>query len=77
MPDGGRRLREVRASDALRALEHFGYHLDRIKGSHHMLYQKGQPPLVLPVHGGRIKAGIMRDALKKAGISVDEFEKYL
>ncbi len=33
--------------------------------------------LVLPFHGGTVKAGILFDAIKKANISVDEFEELL
>jgi hypothetical protein len=31
--------------------------------------------LVLPFHRGAVKAGIILDALKKAGISTEEFER--
>jgi hypothetical protein len=43
----------------------------------HRLDYPGRPPLVLPVHRGRIKAGIILDALKKAGISPQEFQERL
>jgi len=33
--------------------------------------------LVLPFHRGSIRAGIIFDALKKAGISADEFEEVI
>ena len=77
MPDGGRRLRDVRANDAIRSFSHFGYELVAVKGSHHRLNRTGGPQLVLPVHHGRIKAGILLDAVKKAGITLEEFEKQL
>jgi predicted RNA binding protein YcfA (HicA-like mRNA interferase family) len=77
VPDGGRRLRNVRSSNAIRAFEKLGYELVRVRGSHHVLRKPGHGLLSLPVHKGRIKAGIILDALKKAGISPDEFEKYL
>jgi len=32
---------------------------------------------VIPVHSGAVKVGIIMDALKKAGISVEEFEQLL
>jgi predicted RNA binding protein YcfA (HicA-like mRNA interferase family) len=49
----------------------------RVRGSHHVLNRPEGPLLSLPVHKDRIKAGIIYDALKKAGISVDEFEAQL
>jgi len=32
---------------------------------------------VIPVHKGAVKVGIIMDALKKANISVEEFERFL
>ena len=33
--------------------------------------------LVLPVHRGTLKVGILLDAIERAGISVEEFEELL
>ena len=77
MPDGGRKLRNLRASDALHAFERLGYTLVRIRGSHHRLRHPTKGQLVLPVHRGRIKTGIIMDAIKKAGITPEEFEELL
>ena len=33
--------------------------------------------LILPFHGGAVKSGIPFDAIKKANISVEEFEELL
>ena len=33
--------------------------------------------LVLPLHGGTLKAGILLSAIEQAGISVEEFEELL
>lgn len=49
----------------------------RTKGSHHVLKHLDGRILVLPVHSGRIKTGIIVDALKKAGITVEDFEGQL
>ena len=44
----------VSGKDAIRALEHFGFRLDRIEGSHHMLIRDGHPyTVVVPVHGAK------------------------
>ena len=76
MPDG-RKLRNVRINEAIKAFERLGYSVVRIKGSHYILRHPVKGLLVLPFHRGTVKAGIMFDALKKADISVEEFESQL
>ncbi len=74
---GGRRLRNVRIERALRAFERLGYDVMRVRGSHYILEHPEKGLLVSPFHRGNIKTGIIMDALKKAGISVEEFEELL
>ena len=74
---GGRRLRNVRIERALRAFERLGYEVVRVRGSHYILEHMEKGLLVLPFHRGNIKTGIIMDALKKAGITVEEFEELL
>jgi predicted RNA binding protein YcfA (HicA-like mRNA interferase family) len=74
---GGRKFRNLKADQAVRAFERLGYTLVRVRGSHHFFKHPDKGPLVLPIHHGRIKVGIIMDALKKAAISVDEFEERL
>ncbi len=77
MTDGGRRLRNVRAAQAIRAFERLGYVVLRTKGSHYILRHPDRGLLVLPFHRGTLKTGIIMDALKKARISVKQFEEHL
>ena len=70
----GRKLRNVRAPQAIRAFERLGYELVASRGSHHRLRHPEKGQIVIPVHAGAVKVGIIMDALKKAGISVEEFE---
>jgi len=49
----------------------------RTRGSHYMLRHPSRGLLVLPSHRGVIKTGIIMDALKKARITVEEFEEQL
>ena len=76
MPEG-RRFRNLRIERAIRGFEHFGYRVDRVKGSHYVLKHPHKPLLVLPFHRGTVKAGIILDALKKAGISAEEFQEVI
>ena len=77
MSSGGRRLRNVRIRRAIRAFERLGYRVVRIRGSHYVMRHSERGMLILPFHGGTIKAGILFDAIKKANISVKEFEELL
>jgi predicted RNA binding protein YcfA (HicA-like mRNA interferase family) len=75
-PDG-RRLRNVRVERAVRAFERLDYQVVRVRGSHYVLRHREKGILVLPFHRGTVKAGILLDALKKARISVEDFEGLL
>ncbi len=77
MNAGGRKLRNVRAAQAIKAFERLGYVVLRTKGSHCILRHPDRELLVLPRHRGTIKTGIIMDALKKARISVEQFEEHL
>lgn len=77
MTDGGRRLRNLGVKEAIGAFQHLGYEVARVKGSHYILKHSQKGMLVLPFHRGTIKVGLLMDALKKAGLSVEEFEKLL
>ena len=77
MRTGGRRLRNVRIRRAIRAFERLGYRTVRIRGSHYVMKHPDRGTLVLPFHGGTVKAGILFDAIEKANITVEEFEDLL
>ena len=77
MSSAGRRLRNVRANRAIRAFHRLGYETVRVRGSHHVLMRPDGSMLVLPMHRGTLKAGILLDAIERAGISVEEFEELL
>ncbi len=77
MSNGGRKLRNLRANDAIRAFQRLGYSIIRVRGSHYVLKHEQKGLLVLPIHRGAIKTGIIMDALKKAKITVEEFEQHL
>ena len=77
MYSGGRRLRNVRAQRAIRAFHRLGYETVRIRGSHHILKHPSRGMVVLPFHRGTLKVGILLDAIEKADITVEEFERLL
>jgi predicted RNA binding protein YcfA (HicA-like mRNA interferase family) len=47
---------DVPFRDLRRLLEHHGWELSRVKGSHHHFRGKGREPIGFPVHKGRVKA---------------------
>ena len=77
MSSGGRRLRNIRAQRAIRAFRRLGYETVRIRGSHHILKHPNGGMIVLPIHGGTLKVGILLDAIERAGLTPEEFEELL
>ena len=77
MSSGGRRLRNIGAQRAIRAFHRLGYETARVRGSHHVLKHPNGGILVLPVHGGAVKIGILLDAIERAGLTPEEFEEVL
>ena len=65
----------VSGKEAVRALKHLGFRLDRIEGSHHMLVKDGHPhTVVVPVHGSQtLPRGTLRSIIRSARVSKKEF----
>ncbi len=51
--------------DLRRRLEEAGWALVRVRGSHHVFTKAGEPQMVLPVHGGKVKR-VYERKVKKA-----------
>jgi predicted RNA binding protein YcfA (HicA-like mRNA interferase family) len=70
----------VRGKDAVRTLLRAGFVLNRIVGSHHVLVHPDDSRRVVtvPVHGAKdLKRGTFRSMLRQAGMTVEEFQKFL
>ena len=49
--------------------------LDRVKGSHHLVYHpEAKRQVVVPVHGREVPTGTLLENLKQAGIEREEIE---
>lgn len=55
----------VRFAVVQRLLEVNGWVLHRISGSHHVFKKPGRPNIVIPVHGGKVKAVYVREIEKE------------
>ena len=53
--------------ELIRLLEKFGWQLDRIKGSHHVM-KKGNQTEIIPVHNKDIPTGLLNSILKRTGL---------
>lgn len=72
------RLPRVSGRETVRALERAGFEVSRSRGSHVRLFRAGVGQVIVPVHSSRdIPAGTLRNILRQANISVDEFIELL
>jgi predicted RNA binding protein YcfA (HicA-like mRNA interferase family) len=73
------RLPRVTARQVLSALQRAGFFIVRSKGSHHFLQHRDDPTrrTVISVHTGDMPQGTVRDILKQAGITREEFLNFL
>jgi len=55
---------EMRYSEVRKMLEARGFAFTRITGWHHVFTKPGCRPFVVPVHGGKVKPGYVRQIQK-------------
>lgn len=68
-------LHNLKPDRVVKAFERAGWRSEGQRGSHVKLTKEGSPyVLSIPVHKGKtIKQGLLRDQIKKAGLTVEEF----
>jgi predicted RNA binding protein YcfA (HicA-like mRNA interferase family) len=73
------RLPQITPRRLLAVLQRSGFVVERIKGSHHFLRHRHKPECrtVIALHAGDIPQGTLRDILKQAGLSREDFLKLL
>ena len=69
-------MKAVSGKELVRVLEHHGWSLMRIQGSHHIF---GKPDSVvrisMPIHGNKsLKIGLVKHLLKMAGLTEADLE---
>ncbi len=72
-------LHNLKSEKVIRAFERAGWINKGQRGSHVKLVKQGNPNILsIPVHKGKpIKFGLLKDQLKKSGLTEEEFLKLL
>jgi predicted RNA binding protein YcfA (HicA-like mRNA interferase family) len=69
-------VKAVSGKDFAKVLERRGWSLLRINGSHHIYGKPGEIARIsVPIHGNtNLKAGLLRNIMKLAGLTENDFE---
>jgi len=68
------RLPALRPQQVIRALERAGWQVHRQRGSHVSMHKQGVAFVItVPLHRRDLPRGTLRDIIKDAGLTVDEF----
>ena len=73
------RLGSYRSEEVVRAFQRAGWKVTRQRSTHVILEKEGyEATLSVPVHKGKnVKRGTLRDLIRDARMSLDEFLKYI
>lgn len=74
-----RRLGSYKGEEVVRAFQRAGWKITRQRSSHIILEKEGhEATLSIPVHKGKnVKRGTLRDLIRDAKMSVEEFVEYI
>ena len=62
-------MKSISGKELAKIVEHHGWQLQRIQGSHHIYAKEGVVRLSIPVHGNKpLKTGLLKHLLKMSGI---------
>ena len=73
------RLASYRGEDVVKAFQRAGWKIARVRSSHIILEKEGYvATLSVPVHKGKnVKKGTLRDLIKDAELSVEDFLRFI
>ena len=68
-------LHNLKPDRVVKAFQRAGWKYEGQRGSHVKLSKEGNPNILsIPVHKGKpIKQGLLKDQIKKAGLTMEEF----
>jgi predicted RNA binding protein YcfA (HicA-like mRNA interferase family) len=74
----GQKLPALTPAAMVRALQKAGFRVVRQSGSHVIMYKEGLPrPIPVPVHSKELKQNLQNRIIKEAGLTIEEFRKFL
>lgn len=72
------RLPSLTPKELVAALRRAGLQVIDDDGKHTRLWKEGLPrPVMVPRHAREVKRGLLADVIKQAGLTQDEFRKFL
>ena len=71
------KLPVISGRELVHALEKIGFHLDRQKGSHMILYRADPPTTVTVPNHRELDRGTLRAILRQAGLTAEELQRLL
>lgn len=72
------RLPSLKPTEVIRALKRAGFVVDRIKGSHHILWnERTHRVVVVPYHNRDMRRSLLQRIIHNAGLTEEEFLKLL
>ncbi|MFA6570866.1 MAG: type II toxin-antitoxin system HicA family toxin [Bacteroidota bacterium] len=68
------KLPSLTPAEIIKILLKKGFILDRVKGSHHILYNESTNiRIVVPMHKSDLPKGTFHEIIKQSGLTVDDF----
>ncbi|KAF0134409.1 MAG: hypothetical protein FD145_634 [Candidatus Saganbacteria bacterium] len=73
----GHKFPQISGRECIKVLECFGWIVDRIKGSHHIMIKENEKAnLSIPVHGNApLRPGLIRAIIRDANLKQEDFFK--
>jgi len=66
----------LKPADIIKILQANGFVIDRIKGSHHIMFNEEKDiRLVVPFHKSDLPKGTLHEIIKQSGIKTEDFKK--